>query len=337
MFGGTGACVTMCNATIAMILALRATADARPDRGRLVLMPSFTFAAAAHAVLWAGLRPLLVDVDPDDWGACAECEEALLREHGAEVVAVMPYATFGNCVDLDRYEDYARRHGVGVVVDAAASLGSVDGRGLNFGAGFPHPVVFSMHATKAFGAGEGALVHCGDGEVTALLRRMSNFGFDADRTASTAGLNAKMSEVAALAALVRLGEFEGYVDRRSDLAATYRDHLPAWTPQRLSGRRIAYQTVPMLLPAHLAHRRAEVQAGLSALGVGTGRYFSPHVAEHPHFRDRCTFGPLPVTEALSSRIVSLPLHDLMDEADVMEVCERVDRVCSGLHPTALAS
>jgi dTDP-4-amino-4,6-dideoxygalactose transaminase len=67
---------------------------------------------------------------------------------------VVPYATFGNCINLDRYERLGRELGVGIVVDAAASLGSVDEQGRGFGTDFPYPVVFSMHATKSFAVGE---------------------------------------------------------------------------------------------------------------------------------------------------------------------------------------
>ncbi|MGH1573434.1 DegT/DnrJ/EryC1/StrS family aminotransferase [Methylobacterium sp. P31] len=84
MFGGVGACLTVSNATLGLMLAIRQAVDAtRPLRTQsaaakrartYALMPAFTFAATAHAALWCGLTPLLCDIDPASWIACPEAE-----------------------------------------------------------------------------------------------------------------------------------------------------------------------------------------------------------------------------------------------------------------------
>src|ERR1700710_1208113 len=78
-FGGRGACVTVCNATIGLMLAIRMAIGVARDKNRhYALMPSFTFAATAHAAIWAGLTPLLCDIEPDTWLASASAEKKLL-------------------------------------------------------------------------------------------------------------------------------------------------------------------------------------------------------------------------------------------------------------------
>ena len=304
VFGGIGACTTVNNATTGLILALKLAADRTVGKGRYVIMPSFTFAAAAHAVLWAGLTPLLVDIDPFDWAACREGEEQLLREYGDGIAVLMPYATFGSNIDLARYERLARDHGVGVVVDAASSLGALDENGSAFGIGFPHAIVFSMHATKAFGVGEAGLVYSADTDIIATLRHMANFGFGAERCATMPGLNGKVSEVTALSALIKLPQLERLTAHRAGLAQCYRRELPDWTPQRSLGLRDAYQFMPLLMPSNLVDSRETLQARLTELGVGTGHYFSPHIVEQPYFRTRCVSGALPATEAIARRMMS---------------------------------
>jgi hypothetical protein len=144
LFGGEGGCVTVCNATIGLMLAIReAVGEPVTGEPRYALMPSFTFAATAHAALWAGLTPLLCDVDEETWLPCAASEEALLRRHAGRVAVLVPYATFGNNLDLGRYELLSREYDVPIVVDAAASLGSVDEAGRGFGAGCRHAVVYA--------------------------------------------------------------------------------------------------------------------------------------------------------------------------------------------------
>ena len=82
-----------------------------------------------------GLTPLIVDIDPRDWTADPAEEERMLARHGERIGVVVPYATFGTVIDLDRYAWLAQRYGVGIVIDAAASLGTLDEAGRGFGAG----------------------------------------------------------------------------------------------------------------------------------------------------------------------------------------------------------
>src|ERR1700678_1792583 len=80
-FGGKGACTTVCNATIGLMLAIKeAMGDAAGEQpsGKFALMPAFTFAAAAHAALWCGLTPLLCDIDPKTWEADHAAEAEML-------------------------------------------------------------------------------------------------------------------------------------------------------------------------------------------------------------------------------------------------------------------
>lgn len=330
LFGGLGRCLTTSSATMGLMLALKDAAWRRPDGARHVVMPAFTFAAAAQAVLWAGLVPVLVDADPDDWTAAVEAEAEALARFAGRVAAVMPYAAFGKAIDLDRYDALADRHGVAIVVDAASSIGSLDHRHLNFGAGSRHAVVFSLHATKAFGVGEGGLVHSADADLVARLRRMGNFGMGPDRTATMPGLNGKMSEVAALAASVKLPGLDDLADHRARLAIAYRRGLPGWSAQAGDEPRRAYQFMPLLLAAAVAPHRAALQARMQEAGVGTGHYFSPHLGQQPYLRDHCRVGPLPTTDRLAARMLSLPMHDLLTVADVGEICDIAREACDAL-------
>ena len=161
LFGGQGDCVAVGNATLGLMLAIRQAAGPRAGTGAFALMPGFTFAATAHAAQWAGLTPLICDIDPEDWAASEEAEARAFDRYGDRIAVVMPYATFGAGIDLQRYGRYHER-GVGVVIDAAASLGALDADGGQFGANAPFAVVYSMHATKVFATAEGGLIHSGD-------------------------------------------------------------------------------------------------------------------------------------------------------------------------------
>ena len=109
-FAGEGACVTVCNATIGLMLAIKDAVGEQPS-GKFALMPSFTFAAAAHAALWCGLTPLLCDIDPATWAADPAAEAEMLSRYAGQIAVVMPYATFGYRIDLDHYTKLAAELG----------------------------------------------------------------------------------------------------------------------------------------------------------------------------------------------------------------------------------
>ena len=324
IFGGVGECLTVCNATIGLMIAIRQAMMQRPAaKRRYALMPSFTFAAAAQAALWNRLTPLFCDINPLDWSADAHCEAELLERYKDEIAVVVPYATFGYDIDLDWYEKIQRDYGIPVVIDAAASLGTISANGCGFGTGFSGAVIYSMHVTKSFATSEGGLVYSADAELIQTLRTMSNFGFGEPRNATMMGLNGKMTEVSALLASLRLESFDEVMQRRSELVGLYREALPELSFQPAKARRQAHQFTSTLLPKELAPSRSAVQAELSRSGIGSACYFSPHVAEQDYFRDPLSQGRLPVTDEIASRALTLPLFDAMTDAQVHEVSAAV--------------
>jgi dTDP-4-amino-4,6-dideoxygalactose transaminase len=320
-FGGQGACMTVCNATIGLMLAIRdAVGDPALGEGgdrKYALMPSFTFAAAAHAALWCGLTPLLCDVDTASWSADPKAESEMLAKYAGKIAVVIPYSTFGYPIDLNRYTRISTQLGVPVVVDGAASLGTADAEGRGFGVGFAGSVVYSMHATKSFAVGEAGVIYSADAERIARLRTMNGFGFGSPRTATMAGINGKVCEVVALLGRLRLADYEGVVAHRASLFRHYREGLPELQYQLEAPGVQVHQFVPALLPSRLRDSKAAVRAQLAERGIATGAYFSPHLMEQPYFQKTCVAGPLPVCDDISARMVSLPLYDTMthDEVD----------------------
>jgi len=327
MFAGRGATLAVANATLGLMLAIREAADRAGRPSGYALMPAFTFAATAQAALWAGLTPLICDIDPDDWSACAAAEDALLAEHGERVAVIVPYATFGNAIDLARYEALAARHGVGVVVDAATSLGTLDDAGMPFGAGAPFAIVYSMHATKPFAVAEGGVIHAGDTALVDRLRAMASFGFEAPRSASLPGFNAKLPEVLAVMAQAKLADIERVSAGRARLEAAYREALGPLRMQKIYGRRRSVGFMPALLPPALAGRRGAIIDALSARGVGAGSYFSPHLGQQPLFQRTALVTPTPVADDVAARIISLPATDSMTPADAVEIARAVLETC----------
>jgi dTDP-4-amino-4,6-dideoxygalactose transaminase len=181
-----------------------------------------------------------------------------------------------------------------------------------------------MHATKSFATGEAGLIYSADTAAIAQLRQMSNFGFGAPRTATMPGLNGKLSETGALLGQLRLDSYDATMAQREKMVQRYRDGLPALTFQAAQPGRQAHQFASALLPAALAPQRAEILAALAASGIGTGTYFSPHLAQQPYFAEMAPPSRLPVSDDVAARVISLPLSDTLDGNDCAEVIDTLN-------------
>src|SRR4051794_25016690 len=164
---GVKHCIPVCNGTIAMELAIRAL-----DLKGEVIVPSFTFISAAHALQWQEITPVFCDVDPKTHNLDPKKIEAMITPRTTAIVAVH---TWGRPCEVDTLSRVARRNDLRLLFDAAHAFGcSHEGRAIgNFG----DAEVFSFHATKFFNTFEGGAVATNDDELAARIRLMKNFGF----------------------------------------------------------------------------------------------------------------------------------------------------------------
>ncbi|MCA1065835.1 aminotransferase class I/II-fold pyridoxal phosphate-dependent enzyme [Rossellomorea aquimaris] len=322
-FDGTGAVTTVSNATIGLILAL---SRCRRPKGKYVLMPSFTFSATPLSALWCGLEPYFVDVTWDEWCMDTEWVSELVSTLGDEVAAVMPYATFGTHMNLDFYREL-HEAGVPVIIDAAASFG-VKGSQSHFGQDFPGPVVFSFHATKSFGIGEGGLIYCRDLDCISEIRQSENFGFSTSRETTLKGMNGKMSEYSAAIGLATLDTFKQKLNDRQKVYHWYVDQLneqhllsKGWSLQLTNGQ-IPYQFMPILCPPQT--QNDEVIDTLKELKIEARTYFSPPCHLHPLFSHHHKTS-MENTERISRRVISLPLWEEMTYDLVQRIVEGISR------------
>lgn len=300
-------CVTSCNATAGLTAALLAS-----GRSGDVLVPAFTFPATMSAVRAAGMRPIVVDVDPHTWAVGAETlDRALAATRAGAVILVCPFGIAG---DREAELDVCRRRDVAVVIDNAAGLG-----GARPPAGYGEAVyeVFSMHATKPFAVGEGGAI-LAHRRHEAALRSASNFGLAGPAAGPSWGVNAKMSEFHAAIGLAQLRRYGEAVRRRQDSARLYRAVLADFPEVSCPSDPTAapWQFFPLVMP-DAAQAEAFVAAA-AALGLEIRRYYRPSLSRWPGIE---TFEACPVAEDLADRMCVLPLRGLTAHADNDEIAE----------------
>jgi dTDP-4-amino-4,6-dideoxygalactose transaminase len=281
-----------------------------------VAMPSFTFPASAGAVVLAGCEPLFLDVSPATWELDLVQLEQTLRQR--RVGAILHVRTLGLCHPLDDLERLARAAEVPLIVDAAASLGGREERGACVG-GSGDAEVFSMHATKVFGVGEGGAVFVRK-PLAERLRATINFGL-AEGVPRTLGFNGKLSEVHAAIGLAVLQRMDAFLARRAEIAERYRTELiaTAGLEHAPDAGRPPWQTYPVAL----AGDTESAVGRLVAAGVGVRRYYAPALHRTTPFAADVS---LPTTDDLAARMICLPVYSDMSDPELDEIIEIVNGV-----------
>jgi dTDP-4-amino-4,6-dideoxygalactose transaminase len=315
--GGGLRCIPVSNATLGLLVGLRALAGTGTPQHREVLMPSYTFAAAMSAVRWAGFTPVFLDVEPDGWHLDPHALDQALQERHGRVAAVLAASTFGTppaAQTTAAWEAAASAAGVPLLVDSAAGFGATTPAGRKLG-GQGDMEVFSFHATKPFAIGEGGLLTTTDPDLAARATRLANFGFEDGVVRGDVGLNAKLPEWSAATALAVLDRYDAVLSARRDRAEALLGRIArlGFTRQALSAG-AAWQFVPVLTPTAAA--RDAVLTRARADGIEIRTYFDVPLHRMPAFADAPRHGDLAVTEDLAARTLSLPMANDLSPAAI---------------------
>ncbi len=309
--------VAVGSGTDAIALLLRAHGIGPGDE---VMGPAMTAAVTALAVLAAGARPVSGDGEREtltiDPAAAAAAVTTRTR-------AIVPVHLYGQAADLHAVGALASRHGLAVIEDCcqahlATAAGVPVGTATGGGA-------FSFYPTKNLGAlGDGGAAVTSDPEIAARVRRLRNGGQRERYNHVEAGVNSRLDEVQAAVLRARLPLLRGWTERRRELAAGYREQLPAGvTP------------VAQRDPGHVYHLfavrcagRDRLQASLAGAGIETLIHYPVALPEQPAFAG-CTPAACPEAVAAGGALLSLPLHPGLRDDDVVRVAAAVRKFMKG--------
>lgn len=316
---GVAHVVAVSSCTSGLMLVVQAAVDGRPGP---VVMPSFTFSATAHAAAWNGRDPRFVEMDPATFQVDVDDLAAALDGAAA---ALVPHLYGAPCAPA-RLEELAAAAGVPLLFDAAHALGAThQGRAIG---SFGLAEVFSLTPTKVMVAGEGGLIATDDDELAARLRIGRSYADPGDYDTQFHGLNARMSELHAAVALESLELLDDSLAARRAIAARYRsalDTVPGLAPQVVAeGDVSSYKDFTLSVqPRAFGLTRDELVAVLASEGIDTRNYFDPPVHRQHAYR-HVAAPALPITEAIASSILSLPIYPALDPAEQDRILEVLD-------------
>ena len=310
-------CVTMCNATVALEIAIRAL----ELRGE-VIVPSYTFVATAHALQWQEITPVFADIHPQTYNIDPECIERLITPRTTGIIGVH---VWGRPCDTDAIESIGHRHKLKVMYDAAHAL-ACSRRGRVVG-GFGACEVLSFHATKFLNSFEGGAIVTNDEALAQKVRLMRNFGFSGYDRVIYLGTNGKMAEVCAAMGVTSIESLDQIVATNRRNYERYCAGLRALAGLSLIeydvSERNNYQYVVVDVdPAGCRLDRDELISVLHAENVLARKYFWPGCHRMQPYRALQPSAHLwlPETERISSRTMLLPTGQSV-------TAEAIDTIC----------
>jgi dTDP-4-amino-4,6-dideoxygalactose transaminase len=321
----TGAkhCIAMCNATVALEIAIRAA-----DLSGEVIVPSFTFVATAHALQWQEITPVFCDIDPRNHNIDPNRIEEMITPKTTGIIGVH---LWGRPCDISALQDIAERHNLKLLFDAAHAFGcSYQGQMIgNFG----DAEVFSFHATKFFNTFEGGAIVTNDDELAQKARLMKNFGFAGYDNVIYIGTNGKMSEVSAAMGLTGLESLDEFISINHRNYLAYQEGLSGIRGLHLidfpkNGKYNYQYLIVEIDEEETGISRDTLVQLLTSENILARRYFFPGCHRMEPYR---SYSPhagllLPETEKMALRVLSLPTGTAVGPEEIHQISRIIQLV-----------
>ena len=292
------------NGTLALVTALQSLRIS----GEVITTP-YSFVATAHSLLWNGIKPVFVDIDPNTLNLDPAKIEAAITPH---TTAIMPVHCYGHPCDVSAIQKIADNYNLRVIYDAAHAFGVQDDGGGVMRHG--DLSVLSFHATKVFNTFEGGAIVCPDARTKQRIDQLKNFGFVDEVTVVAPGINGKMSEINAAFGLLQLQAVDQSIALRRQVDLIYRERL-----RDIKGVRCLqdgmekisnYSYFPILVDSEYAITRDALYQKLRDNNIFARRYFYPLISDFPMYRGlpSASLENLPVASRVAASVLCLPIY-----------------------------
>jgi dTDP-4-amino-4,6-dideoxygalactose transaminase len=314
-FQGTRHCVGTNSGTSALHLALLAAGVGAGDE---VITTPFTFVATAAAILYAGARPVYVDIEPETYNLDPTLIAAAITPR---TKAIVPVHLFGHPADMDPIMEIARRHGL-VVIEDAAQAHAAEYKGRRVG-GIGDLACFSFYPGKNLGAyGEAGCVMTNNPELARTVRLLRNWGEESRYHHILRGYNYRMEGLQGAILRVKLRHLEAWTEARRSRARLYAAALEGTgirPPREMTWARHVYH-----VHAIESEYRWDIQRDLATQGIQTAIHYPEPIHLMAPYRDAAfPPGSFPQAEGVASSILSLPIYPELPETSVEEIAAAV--------------
>ncbi len=313
------------NGTDALQIALMAL---NLETGDEVIVPSFTFVASVEVIVLLGLKPIVVDVNPDTFLMQIEDIEASLS---ARTKAIIPVHLFGQCVNMEKLMVIAKRRDLFVVEDNAQAIGArclnTEGK-MQMAGTIGHIGCTSFYPSKNLGCyGDGGAMMSRDEQLIHRLKMLSNHGMDRRYYHDAIGVNSRLDSVQAAILNVKLPHLHKWNKQRQTVADRYDQQL-ANIPNLITPKRVSWSE-------HIFHqytlrimngRRNDLQKFLAEHDIPSMIYYPVPMHQQEAYnkivRRRV---PLTYTDQITDEVLSLPMHPDLTDEQINLICDHIKK------------
>lgn len=317
-FVGARYCISVANGTDALQIAQMAFGIGPGDE---VITPGFTYIATAETVALLGAKPVYVDICPKTYNLDPQQLEAAITPR---TKAIIPVSLYGQCADFDAINAIASKYGIPVIEDAAQSFGATY-KGRN-SCNLSTVACTSFFPSKPLGCyGDGGAIFTNDDELAKVLRQIARHGQDRRYHHIRVGVNSRLDTLQAAILLPKLEIFPGEIQLRQQVADWYSEHFANVSDQ---GEHAAvlpvideHSTSAWAQYTIQIDNRDAMQARLKEEGIPTAVHYPIPLNKQPAVADSSAI--LRTGDAIVEKVMSLPFHPYMTEADVHRVVKAV--------------
>lgn len=306
------------NGTLPLITALQALGI---TEGEIITTP-YSFVATSHSIWWNKLKPVFVDVLPENGNMDpTKIEEAITDK----TVAIMPVHVYGCPCDVEAIDAIAKKHNLKVIYDAAHAFGvRMNGKSiLEYG----DISTLSFHATKVYNTIEGGAMVMHTSEMKYDVDNLKNFGFRGETTVVAPGINSKMDEMRAAYGLLNLKQVDAAIAARKRVAERYVSALKDVKGIELFPYEISpsfqwnYAYFPILVTEDYRMTRDALYDFMKTQNVLGRRYFYPLITDFEPYKHypSAKLENLPVASRIASQVICLPMHHALSDDDIRRV------------------
>lgn len=317
---GAKHCIGASSGTDTLLIALMAYGIGPGDE---VITSPFTFIATGEMIALAGARPVYVDIDARTYNIDPKLIEAAITPR---TKAIMPVSLYGQCADMDAINAIARKHRIPVIEDAAQSFGATY-KGKRSCA-VSEVGSTSFFPSKPLGAyGDGGALFTDDDNLAKLMREIRVHGQDRRYHHPRLGINGRLDTLQAAVLLAKLEIFPDEVEARIRIGARYTQLInEAFAKESDPARKaVTPYIAPDCTSVYAQYTvevadRAKVEQGMKARSVPTAVHYPVPLHLQPVFANLGQGpGSFPVSEAVGNRVISLPMHPYLTEAQQAQV------------------
>jgi UDP-2-acetamido-2-deoxy-ribo-hexuluronate aminotransferase len=322
-YTGAGHCISVSSGTEALLIALLALGVGRSDE---VITTPFTFVATAEVIALLGAVPVFVDVEPDTCNIDPEKIEAAIT---SRTKAIMPVSLYGATADMDEINAIGLKHGIPVIEDAAQSFGAEyrsrkSGNVSSIGC-------TSFFPSKPLGCyGDGGAIFVSDDALAKTMMEIRVHGQESRYYHTRIGVGGRMDTIQCAVILAKLDTFDREVEQRISIGRIYRDMVAGLPGIQAPIVRNDRTCVWAQFTVQTDNRDAVI-ASLKEVGVPTAVHYPIPLHKQPAYKSICRIvGGVEVSEKVSKRVLSLPMHPYLDEGTMRTIVRALEKATKSL-------